>query len=212
MRGRTALMSLAAASLVLVVACEDGQPTQDDQEGLTSQDSTQEPDLTQSPSIEPAEAMDPELKCLIEGSPWDADLDALVPFVAQDVSMGIIDQARMTGTNRMTVDEDLAVRAVQDTRTTMSGVGGGMTFQAEATTRGVVTGAWRFKDGKLHPLGRWRNSTTSNGQVVINGKAAPFQFEPPSVDAAITALECRGRTLKLTAAGAPYTIPFRSAR
>lgn len=197
--------SVLSASLVLAAAlattsCEGSKQTPQQQPSSSHK---------QSPAA-PTPAADPSVKCLIEGSPWQADVNQLMHETADRLSNGMLKDISHSGSSTLNVDEDLHVRYVQDTLTKAHmDLPAGQSFDTEVVTKGTVTGTWTFEDGLLVPGSGW-SSTLKGVQTASGGGQTTTADMSDMIGLAKkpVTFTCAKDALTLTMQGSKFTIPF----
>ncbi len=188
------------ASTVALTGCGDDKQTP----AQTPSSSTKQ---VPSPA---ADLMSPSLKCLVEGSPWHADVDQLMRETADRLSNGMLKDLSHSGTSTLTVDADLHVRYVQDTLTKAHmDLPAGQSFDTEVTTKGTVTGSWTDEDGKLVPGDGWTSTLKSVQSMSGGGQTTTADMtDMIGLSKKPVTYTCAKDNLKLTMQGSKFTIPF----
>ncbi|RJS45988.1 hypothetical protein D4739_06935 [Nocardioides cavernaquae] len=178
--------------------------------GDTKQTPQQLPSTSHSQSPSPANPHGEALKCLVEGSPWEADTERLARETVERISMGQLKDFHTTGAATLTVDEELRARYAQDTTTTASmDLPAGQSLTSVVHTKGTVTGTWTEEDGKLVPTSGWDSTLTSTHTTTGGGQSSTATTQDDGIDKKPVTFTCTKDALTLTMQGSKFTIPFR---
>lgn len=205
---------LALGLLVALGACDDdadppgaGATPSD----VPSETPSSDPTPTE-PTSTPTPELDPDVACLVSGSPWVVavhDLESQFPAVLRGID---VTDVTITGPQTLTVGPGLEATFTPNRSTrVVADAGGGLTMVLVQRQQGSASGVWQLGEGKLTSAEPWSGNLSSNTTVSINGSAveAPLRLPAGGLGDAVVTFSCAPNELMMQVEGSPFSYLFR---